>query len=169
MSLPSLYTLRSEYEQLAHKLSECDLDAQTIQDTIESTGILDDFNTKAQSIVFVSQSFEAHDAAIKTEIARLTALSRHRQTIVARLKEYLLCNMLAAGITRIEGPLMKISIRDNPEAVDVFENALIPIEFMRFPEAPPPQPDKVAIKAALKAGADVPGCRLTRSQKLQVT
>ncbi|MCO4093097.1 MAG: hypothetical protein HEQ34_14290, partial [Sphingorhabdus sp.] len=33
---------------------------------------------------------------------------------------------------------------------------------------PPAAPDKVAIKAAIKAGQEVPGVKLTRSQRLSL-
>jgi len=36
------------------------------------------------------------------------------------------------------------------------------------PEPPPPAPDKKAIAAALKAGQEVPGCRLTHGMRLEI-
>jgi hypothetical protein len=49
----------------------------------------------------------------------------------------------------------------------VFDAAQVPAEFMKQPEPPPAAPDKTAIKAALKAGTDVPGARLVRGQRLE--
>lgn len=169
MSLPSLYQLRSEYQMLAQKLADMDFDAKTVADTIEASGIMDSIAEKGQNIIMVSRSFEAHLEAIDGEIKRLQALKKQRQNAADKLKEYLLSNMQEAGIDRIEGPLITISIRNNPESVDVFDAAQIPQEFMRQPETPPPAPDKTAIKAAIKEGKDVPGCRLTRSQKLHIS
>lgn len=168
MSLPSLYSLTDSYRNLAHQLADMDMDATTVHDTIEASGLLDDIATKGQNLIFVARSFEQHSDLIKAEIKRLQALDKHRQHTADKLREYLLINMIAADIERIEGPLMTISIRNNPEAVDVFDGLQVPAAFMRQPETPPPVADKVAIKAALKKGDDVPGCRLTRSQKLVV-
>lgn len=53
-------------------------------------------------------------------------------------------------------------------AVDVFEPALLPAQFMRQPEPPLPAPDKTAIKDALKAGQDVPGARLATTNRLEI-
>jgi len=39
---------------------------------------------------------------------------------------------------------------------------------MRQPEPPPPSPDKTAIKEAMKAGVDVPGCKLTVGKRLEI-
>lgn len=168
MSLPSLYTLRAEYQALAHRLADMDFDAETVADTIEASGLMDSIAEKGQNIVMVSRSFEAHIDAIDGEIKRLTALKKHRQATADKLLAYLLDNMKQAEIERIEGPLMTISIRNNPESVDVFDGLQVPADYMRQPETPPPVADKVAIKAALKAGKEVAGCRLTRSQKLHI-
>lgn len=168
MTLPSLFKLTSEYVQLMHKLADQDLDPQTIKDTIESTGLTDDISTKGQGYVMVARTFAGHIQPIKDEIKRLQALAKHYETAEQRLYDALLYNMQAAAIERIEGPTMTISIRQKSEAVDVFDAAQIPIEYMRQPETPPLQPDITAIKAALKARQDVPGCRLTRSQKLHI-
>ena len=47
-------------------------------------------------------------------------------------------------------------------AVDVFEAAKIPADYMREVT------DKALIKYALKSDADVPGCKLTRTLKLHI-
>jgi hypothetical protein len=168
MSLPSLYSLRAEYQALAYKLADMDIDATTIADTIEASGIMDSIAEKGQNIIMVSRSFEAHIEAIDGEIKRLTALKKHRQATADKLRDYLLANMQAAEIERIEGPLMTISIRNNPESVEVFDSNQVPAEYMRTPEPPPAAPDKTAIKAAIKSGKEIAGCRLTRTQKLHI-
>ena len=166
--LPSLYKLTSEYSILMHKLADSDLDPQTIADTIESTGLMDDISTKGQGYVMVAKSFLAHVDAIKAEEDRLKKLRKHYENAVDRLYDALLYNMKTAQIERIEGPTMTISIRQNPESVIVFDEAQIPAEFMRQPEPLPAVPDKKLISAMLKAGSDVPGCKLSRTQKLVV-
>lgn len=96
--------------------------------------------------------------------ARRKAIERR----VQGLKDYLLSAMQATGIKKIEGPYLRIGIRDNPEAVEVFDAAQVPAEFMRKPEPPPAAPDKTAIKEAIKAGKEVAGCKLTKSQRLYI-
>ena len=96
--------------------------------------------------------------------ARRKALERRVQS----LKDYLLHAMQSTGIKKIEGPYLRIGVRDNPESVEVFDAAQVPAEFMRQPDPPPAAPDKAAIKAAIKAGAEVPGAKLARSQRLDI-
>jgi hypothetical protein len=168
MTLPSLFKLTSDYVQLMHKLDDQDLDAQTIADTIESTGLTDDISTKCQGYVMVARTFGGRVHPIKEEIKRLQKLCKHCENTEQRLYDEMLYNMQAAQIERIVGPTMTITIRQNPESVDVFDAAQIPADYMR--EVPATfAPDKALIKAALKSDADVPGCKLTRTLKLHIT
>lgn len=166
MSLPALYTLRSEYIELIAKLADMDLDAQTIADTIESTGVVESFNEKAANVVFMARQFDAHCDAIDNEIKRLQALKKSRANTAEKLREYLLGNMLATQIDSIESPLVTIKIRQNPESVEVFDEKMIPSDFMDWPAMPPPKPNKTAIKKAIQSGQEVAGCKLTRSNSL---
>ena len=51
----------------------------------------------------------------------------------------------------------RLAIQAKPPSVDVYEPGLLPVEYMRTPEPPPPAPDKTAIAATIKAGKEVPG------------
>ena len=50
-----------------------------------------------------------------------------------------------------------------------FGGAQLPGEYLRRPEPPPPAPDKVAIKIAIKAGVEVPGAKLSYSKRLEIS
>lgn len=165
----ALYALADQYKQLAERLASLDLDAQTVADTIEASGLTDEFAEKATGIEIVARTLEMHTPAIDAEIERLTALKKHRQKTAAGLREYLKTHMLATGITKIDAPLFKIQLQNNPPSVDVFEPDLIPLEFMVQPETPPMTPNRKAIAKAIKEGKDVQGCRLTQTQRLVVS
>jgi hypothetical protein len=168
MTAVALYALAGKYRALAEQLSGMDLDAQTVADTIEASGIADEIAVKAQGIEMVARTMEMHTPAIDAEIARLQALKTARQGVARGLRQYLLDNMQGMGIDKIETPFFKVSVRDNPPAVEVFEPGLVPAEFFRQPSPPPPGIDKTAIKEAIKSGREVPGCKLTRGQRLEV-
>lgn len=169
MTSVALYTLTAQYQQLLETLADGDFDVATINDTIESTGLIDDIASKAAGIEMVARTLEMHTPALEAEIERLSALKKQRAKAAACLREYLRSNMVSAGIQKLESPLFKIALRNNPPAVDVFELGLLPAEYMTQPAPPPPAPDKAAIKKALAAGVDVPGARLTQSQRLAVS
>ena len=73
--------------------------------------------------------------------------------------------MKLAGVTKMQFPHFVISVKQCPESVQIAPGAMIPDEYLRHPE---PEPNKVAIKEALKAGRDVPGCSLERNEKLEI-
>lgn len=168
--MSSLYALTNQYLELAHKLGAADFDAETIADTIDSTGITDELSTKAQGIEFVARSAEAHHLAIDAEIARLQALKAHRSKIAAGLRAYLLENMQRMEIERIDCPLFSITIRKNPPAVDIFDPLSIPAQYMVTPTPKPPvaAPDRKAIAAAIKAGTEIPGAKLVQGVRLNI-
>jgi hypothetical protein len=166
MTAITLFEIAGEYRDAAEKLAELDLDAQTIADTLE--GLSGDLQTKAQSVVFMARNLEATAAAIKQAEADMAARRKAMENRATALRRYVLDAMQTAGIHRIECPQFRLSIRDNPGAVDIFEPALIPAVYMTQPETPPPVPDKAEINKALKQGADVPGARLARSKRLEV-
>ena len=163
-----LYELSWSYRQLAERLADMDLDATTVADTIEASGLSDDIAQKATGVEMIARSFEMHVPAIDGEIARLQTLRSSRVKKAQGLRDYLVFNMQAAGISKIESPLFNIRLQDNPPSVDIYELGLVPSEYMKTPTAPPPAPDKTAIKAAIKAGAEIPGCKLTQSVRLVV-
>ena len=163
--MTALYMLASEYRAAAQTLANLDLDAQTVADTLES--LSGELETKAQSVAHMVRSIEADAAAMK-DWAR--AANERAASALARaesLREYIARCMLATGLTKIEGPGVKLSFRKS--AAVVIDGAdLIPSEYMRQAEAPPPAPDKAAIKAALGAGLDVPGAHIESRQTLQI-
>lgn len=164
----ALYRLAGEYQQLAERLSNMDLDATTIADTIEASGLTEAIADKAMGIEMVARTMEMHTPAIEAEIERLAALKKQRQAAADGLREYLKKNMIDAGIEKIEGPLFKISLQKNPAAVDVFEAATVPEQFWVQPDTPPKVLDKKAIKKAIDAGEDVPGARLVQGKRLRI-
>lgn len=168
MSTPALYTLATEYRVLAQRMAEQDFDANTIADTIESTGLPEQIAEKAQGCEMVARMMEADLPAIDNEIKRLQELKKARKTRADALRKYILDNMLASGINRIDAPLFSISVARNPSSVDIFDDRQIPVEYLTVPVSPPPLPDKKLIAQAIKDGTEVPGARLTQGFRLNV-
>ena len=162
--MTALYDLAGQYRKLAERLANLDLDAETVADTIEASGLTDEIQQKAQGVLMVAKTTEQYVPAIEAEIARLQALKKRHERIANGLRDYLKLNMETAQIQRIECPLFDISIRTNPAAVEVFDEAQVPKEMLRVAYSV----DKTAIKAELKAGREVAGCRLVSATRLVV-
>ena len=58
--MTALFVLTNEYLALAEKLAEGDFDLQTIEDTIEASGIKDELAIKAQGCEFIARGALAH-------------------------------------------------------------------------------------------------------------
>ena len=162
----TLYDIAAEYRQTADKLADLDLDEQTIADTLE--GMSGALEVKAQNVVMFARNLEATAAAIKEAETAMAARRKAIEHRAASLRRYALSAMQVAGVQSIECPYFKLSVRKNPTAVEVFDAAQIPAQFMRTPESPPPAPDKKAITEAIKAGQEVPGARLVSGERLEV-
>jgi hypothetical protein len=165
--MTALYVLAQEYRAAAVHLADLDLDAETVADTLDS--LSGDLETKAVNVAMFARNLQVTEDAIGDAIDEL---KKRKAAIAARrlrVFDYLLGAMIATGKNKISGPYLSLSVRDNPPAVDVFDAAKVPAEFMAPPPpAPPPAPDKTAIKAAIKAGREVPGCRLTQAQRIEI-
>jgi len=154
--MTALYVIANEYR------SAC---TTTIADTLE--GISGELETKAQNIAFVVRSLEADAAACKEWAKSATERAKAAESRAQALRDYLASCMTACGIEKISGPGVLLSFRKS-SAVVINEPALIPAEFMRQPEPPPASPDKTAIAAAIKAGAEVPGAHVETRNNLQI-
>lgn len=162
----ALYQLADEFSAAADRVADLDLPPEVVADTLESMAL--PFEGKARAVAAFARNLEATADQIKQ--AR-RAMERREEAILSRAKhvrDYLLTNMLRCEITRIEHPEFVIAVRANPESVVIDDERQIPLEYMRQPEPPPPAPDKTAIKSALKAGQDVPGARIVKTQRLEI-
>lgn len=164
--LPALYELAIEYQQSFYQLAELDLPDEVVTDTLEA--MEGEIQVKAANVAMFVRQLEHTAEGIKAAEKQMAERRKSIERRAQRITEYLLTNMQACGITKVEHPMLRVSVRANPEAVDVFDAAQVPAEFMRQPEPPPPAPDKASIKEALKAGTDVPGCRLTRGNRIDI-
>lgn len=163
--MTALYVIAQEYQETARKLADLDLDAQTIADTLE--GMSGALEAKAQSVAMVARAMEADAAAVAQWAKDAAARSKAIEQRADALREYLARTLLACGIQKVEGPGITLGFRKST-AVVIDEPGLIPAEFMKQPEPPPPAPSKTLIGDALKAGRDVPGARLEVRHNLQV-
>jgi len=165
--MTALYLLANEYRATADKLAEMDLDEQTIADTLDAMS--GDLEVKAANVAMIVRNIEATANAIRDAEAAMEKRRNAMERKAERLRLYLLESMQHAGIKRVECPEFVLAVRDNPISVEVYEPALVPVEFMRQRDAPPASPDKTAIKEAIKSGAEIPGCRFAAStQRLEI-
>lgn len=166
--MSSLFELTKQQLELKTKLEAMNFDEETIQDTLE--GESTEIQAKIESYGFVIRDRSAFVDAMTSEIERMTARRNTEAKRIEKTEEWLLTSMVALGIKNIECPVFTISVQNNPQSVEIYNNNLIPEEYMRTPEPKPPvaAPDKKKILEKLKAGEDVAGCRMVQKQRLVI-
>jgi hypothetical protein len=164
--MTALYVLAQEYRAAADKLTDLDLDAQTVKDTLD--GMSGELEVKASATAAVIRNMESLAGQIKEAEATMAQRRKALEARATSLSAYLLANMAHAGIQSVETPSFAIKIKTNPPSVEVYDEKMLASEFMRQPAPPAPAPDKTAIKAALQKGIDVQGARLVQGSRLEI-
>ena len=164
----NLYELTQQQLELKQQLMEMNLDQQTISDTIEGSSL--EISKKIENYGIVLRDRESFVDAISKEIERLTERMNAEKKRIERTKNWLLSSMVTLEIKQVECPFFTIAVQDNPPSVDVYNDKLIPAEYMRVPEPKPPvpAPDKKLILADLKAGKEVAGCVLKKDKRIVI-
>lgn len=166
--MPSLYDLTKERLALQSKLEELDFDTQTIQDTLEAGST--ELEAKITDYGYVIKNLDVFTDAMKAEEKRMADRRKSHEARVEHIKEWLLTNMVACGITKIDCPAFSIAVKTNPPKV-VFDDArLVPGAYIRTPPIIIPEsvPDKKLITEAIKSGLTVNGCHLEQSQRIEI-
>lgn len=120
---------------------------------------------KIENIALWVKNLEADAKAYKEEKDSFAQKQKAAENKAKSLKEYL--SRFLAGTT-YKSTKVNIGFRKS-ESVDVFSlESLIEYgnaDYLKYKE---PEADKTAIKAALKSGANIPGCILVESNNIQI-
>ena len=155
--MASLYEISKSYQSAFLEIIDMDLDDQTLQDTLDS--ISSDLEEKSRNIAALFQNLESDVEQMKAAENRIKARRIAKENKVARLKKYLLDNMIDCGIKKIECPEFSIAVRAGAKDSVV--------EYTGDPELLPKDlrkvtytADKNAIKLKLKSGEKVDDAKL---------
>jgi hypothetical protein len=160
-----LYELTQAHQQLDN-LMDVEVDETQLLEAIDKVG--GELQEKVTNIAKFIGNQEAISDAIKAAEERMAARRKAIENKIKSVKNYLLRNMEAAQISKIECEYFKISIRENPPSVIIDDEKAISPEYMRVPEAPPPSPDKRKILEDMKQGVIIDGVHLERTKSLVI-
>lgn len=139
-------------------------------DTLD--GMEQELVRKAENVAVYIKNMESEAKTLKAEEDKLKARRQAKENAAKRMREYLMGCMKQANISKIDEPRAIISLRNNPESVEISdENDFISWanedhdEYLRYKA---PEINKTAVKNALKSGAEIPFAALTRSQSLTI-
>lgn len=156
--MATLYELTAEMQRIMDSEDISDTDLQTAFGNIQE---------KAQNICQLVTMLE-HDAEVfKAEETRLAERRKAIENRASNIKEYIKRNMIEIEIDEIKAGIFSLKLQDNPPAVEVTNEASIPARYYTIiPETK--QLDKKRLGTDLKAGSDIPGCKLTTGKSLRI-
>lgn len=163
--MPSFAAIQEEVRAML------DIDESELSDEQRETlcAYLDELGDQEQAKVDAFAQFvrmeSARAEALKAEAARLASKARTAAGRIAFLKARYLDAMQRNGLTNVRGQVYALSVRKT-DIVNITNEDKLPQEFLRVKTYT--EPDKAAIKAALKEGQAIPGAELTKSYSLQV-
>ena len=138
-------------------------------DTLD--GMEQELARKAENVAVYIKNMESEAKTLKAEEDKLKARRQAKENAAKRMREYLMDCMKQANISKIDEPRAVISLRNNPESVEISDEtefigwAADHDEYLRYKA---PEINKTAVKNALKSGAEIPFAALTRSQSLTI-
>ena len=153
--MTALHTLTGQYLELANN---DELDPQAIADTLEAIG--GSIQEKAVSLTDWALDLDGNVEKIDAAIARLEAKKKQIKARRESLNDYLLTNMVATGINKIQCELFTITLLAGRDSVAIGDEKLIPDEFLNVKTTI--TPDKTAIAKAIKEGSEVAGASLQK-------
>jgi len=156
----NLYNIKNEYLNLAAMLAEGELTPE-----LEDALIINEqnFTEKAINYGYVIKTFESETDILENEIKRLNALKIARNKAIDKLKDTISDAMQLYGINEVKAPTFIMNFRKS-ESVEVSD--LLDHNYIN--EKISYQPDKIAIKKAIKEGKEVRGAVLLTNYNLQL-
>ena len=136
----------------------------------ELTDLKDEINamvvSKGKDLIYVLRKQDNYAEAIDEEIKRLQALKKSYAKKKENLSNYIKMCMIANNIKAIETPVGKLSVVNNAESVEIYDESLIDKKFIKTKIEE--TISKTDIKNAIKNGEEVQGARLVRNTRLAI-
>ena len=157
--MASIYQIRREIEDFEF---ECDPETGELMNALSWDELNMAFEEKVENIACYIKNLTSDIADFKAEESNLAARRKSIEKKVEFLKRLLLDNMSGQKFSTVK---CAVSFRKS-EAVQVDDVNLIPAEMLRIKTTY--EPDKTAIKAAIKSGQKIKGCALVENTSVQI-
>lgn len=161
-----LYEISQNYLSALELFGDVDNDMSldTALDTFES--IEGEFEQKVISVAAYAKQLDAEAEAIKVAMERMEKRRKAIENRANYLKDYAKACMEQMGKKKVACPWFNLSIQKNPPSVTIYDEAALPFEYVA--EVTTTKVDKAAIKAALVAGIEVAGAKLSNGTRLVI-
>lgn len=153
------------YQLSAAVVSILEADEATPELLAQLDELLPAMENKVESLCGFIQHLEGQSAVLAERAKAFSDRARAAKNKAEGWKEYLHRNMEAINAQKIEAGVHVVTIRTNPERVEIDNEKEIPIGFFRPQE---PVLDKTMLKDALKAGMHITGAHLEKGTRLEI-
>ena len=160
--MASLYEIAWMYRQVLEMEPESEDEfgaMMTARDEVRG-----ELTEKADNIVKYIRNLSAEADALKAEEAALYKKRRAVENKAERLKAYLAAQMTLCGLRELKAGLFKLRFQPTTPAISIVDEAAIPEQYRRVKV----EIDRLAIRAALQAGEEVPGIEVQRGEALVI-
>lgn len=167
--MKSLYQISSEHLEAISEMEDI-LNGDPTPEDIEYINRkmsinMAEFTAKADAYAAVIREREARAEAFDAEIERMQYLAKAERRIAAKLQERIQASMLQFGISESKTAHFNIGFRTS-QSVEITDQGQLPESYLR--QRIVSEPDKQAIKQAIKTGMVVPGAKLIEKKNLQI-
>ncbi|MCU0082591.1 siphovirus Gp157 family protein [Streptococcus danieliae] len=159
--MATLYDLTGQFLNIY----QMDIDEDTKLDTIESMGLIEDLEDKAEGYAKVIRNLEADKASYKVEKERFAAKEKAVDNKIKLLKTNLQTAMELTGLTKIDGELFNLSLQKTKDSVIIEEDKL-PKKYWN--KKVTEIPDKKGLYDLLKEGKKIKGASLQENRSLRI-
>lgn len=140
---------------LREKIAALTDDEEVIRDTLDGET---DVDAVMEALIELRNEAKTTAEARKALAATYNDAAGADTVRERKIKALMLDCLQAAGIGKWAGIAGSVSVRAGGVSTEITDAAMIPLQFMK------PVPDVEKIKAALKAGEEVPGARLVQGE-----
>lgn len=159
--MATLYELTGQYLDIYN----LEIDDETKLDTIESLGLNEEIEAKAENYAKLIRNLEADKQIYKEEEQRFKEKKERIDKKIERLKRDLQASMEITGKTKIKGELFTISVQNSKPSVVVNED-ILPEKYWAITVSQ--KPDKKGLYDLLKAGEAIEGATLQENRSLRI-
>jgi len=160
-----LYDIQTKYQSILESFEDAEGPEQVDELTEELSAIEDALESKAEACCQFIKTLEAEAEAFKTEEDRLRQRRQALENGAERVKRMLESTLLALDIREVTAGTFKVKIQLNNPSVRVDDEAQIPKGYFIPVD---PKLDRKSILEALKAGDEVPGCSIQRTESIRI-
>jgi hypothetical protein len=163
----TLYGLTSDMQALENLLDQATATGE-IEGQEEAVGQLQNELTamlqgKVDNVVYFNEYLEDTIEAASKRIKQLQDLKKTLENKQEGFQKYLLCCLDKLDTAEIRGDLKKIMVKKPTKKVEIEDENLLPVEFVKVTRTVAPM--KTEIAKAIKAGQEVPGAKLIDGER----